>query len=233
MTQIKNVVPEADWATGLKVWAKFSDYSHYVSPQPQPLWTSQTAEKDSQEENVTEGSDMSAIRDMGDNSDAAKDTSAVRETNDDSDAAKDATSVRETSDDSDAAKDATSVRETSDDSDAAKDATSVQETSNDSDTKKPKIIDSSLPSFRATCYRSGGKHIFQSPQAACNFGGAVQDYFGWNVNLTKFNVEVVLIVENQHMYVGIALTKESMHHRNIVEFGPTTLRATIAYNMLR
>jgi 23S rRNA G2445 N2-methylase RlmL len=35
------------------------------------------------------------------------------------------------------------------------------------------------------------------------------------------------------MYYGIALTKESKHHRNINFFGPTTLRATICYNMLR
>jgi 23S rRNA G2445 N2-methylase RlmL len=35
------------------------------------------------------------------------------------------------------------------------------------------------------------------------------------------------------MYYGIALTKESKHRRNINFFGPTTLRATICYNMLR
>lgn len=35
------------------------------------------------------------------------------------------------------------------------------------------------------------------------------------------------------MYYGIALTKESKHHRNINFFGPTTLRATICYNLLR
>jgi 23S rRNA G2445 N2-methylase RlmL len=35
------------------------------------------------------------------------------------------------------------------------------------------------------------------------------------------------------MYYGITLTKESKHHRNINFFGPTTLRATICYSMLR
>ena len=39
-------------------------------------------------------------------------------------------------------------------------------------------------------YRTGEKHVFQSPQAACHFGGCVQDYFGWNVNLKQFDIEV-------------------------------------------
>lgn len=34
-------------------------------------------------------------------------------------------------------------------------------------------------------------------------------------------------------YVCFALTKESMHRRNIAHFGPTTLRATHCYNILR
>ena len=35
------------------------------------------------------------------------------------------------------------------------------------------------------------------------------------------------------MRLGISLTKESLHRRNIANFGPTTLRPTIAYCMLR
>lgn len=87
--------------------------------------------------------------------------------------------------------------------------------------------------FRATCYRSGAKHIFESPQAARSFGGALQDYFNWKVDLTNFDLEAVLTIENRHVYVSISLTKQSLHRRNIASFGPTTLRPTIAYGMLR
>jgi 23S rRNA G2445 N2-methylase RlmL len=44
---------------------------------------------------------------------------------------------------------------------------------------------------------------------------------------------VCLFLSPDSMYYGITLTKQSKHHRNINFFGPTTLRATICYNMLR
>lgn len=93
-----------------------------------------------------------------------------------------------------------------------------------------------IPAFRATCYRSNklnSKHIFQSPQAASAFGGSINDHFGWIVDLKNFDIEVVLTIEDNHVYVSISLTKESLHRRNITHFGPTVLRPTIAYNMLR
>lgn len=90
-----------------------------------------------------------------------------------------------------------------------------------------------LPKFRSTCYRSHGKHSFQSQQASANFGGAVHDYFRWNVDLKHHDIECVLIVEGSHVYAGIQLTRQSLHRRHIVKFGATTLRPTIAYNMLR
>ncbi|ELT94984.1 hypothetical protein CAPTEDRAFT_229121 [Capitella teleta] len=90
-----------------------------------------------------------------------------------------------------------------------------------------------LPKFRATCYRSHGKHSFQSPQAAAAFGGVINDYFAWNVDLENHNINAVLIVEGSNMYAAIELTKTSLHKRHIVKFGYTTLRGTIAYNMLR
>ena len=104
--------------------------------------------------------------------------------------------------------------------------------------KKRCASDLDLPTFRATCYRSSApgsniKHIFQSPQAAAAFGGSINDHFGWQVDLKNFDVEVVLTVEDKHVYVALALTRESLHKRNIAHFGPTTLRPTIAYNMLQ
>lgn len=90
-----------------------------------------------------------------------------------------------------------------------------------------------LLSFRATCYRSGQNHSFTSMEAAASFGGAINDTFHWKVDLTSFDVEVVLYVNNEKVYSCISLTRESLHHRNLSYFGPTSLRATIAHNMLR
>ena len=104
---------------------------------------------------------------------------------------------------------------------------------NEPKTKKRRVeLDPDMPSFRVTCHRTG-KHSFQSPQAACLFGGAVQDYFQWNVNLKEYDLEVVLDIRGNEVSVLIALTTESLHRRLLTKFGPTSLRATIAYGMLR
>ncbi|KAF6101395.1 THUMP domain containing 3 [Phyllostomus discolor] len=87
--------------------------------------------------------------------------------------------------------------------------------------------------FRVTCNRAGEKHCFSSNEAARDFGGAVQDYFKWKADMTNFDVEVLLNIHNNEIIVGIALTEESLHRRNITHFGPTTLRSTLAYGMLR
>jgi len=103
----------------------------------------------------------------------------------------------------------------------------------ESNVKKEKIWNPLMPSFRATCYRSGkGMHKFGSPDAAVVFGSAIQDYFGWNVKMKQQDIEVVLFIVETHVYVTIALTRESLYRRNLNSFGPTTLRPTIAYNML-
>ncbi|KAJ8409334.1 hypothetical protein AAFF_G00235320 [Aldrovandia affinis] len=90
-----------------------------------------------------------------------------------------------------------------------------------------------LLKFRVTCNRAGDKHTFTSNEAARDFGGAVQDFFLWKPDMTKFDVEVLLNIHNNEMVIGIALTEESLHRRNITHFGPTTLRSTLAYGMLR
>lgn len=87
--------------------------------------------------------------------------------------------------------------------------------------------------FRVTCNRVGEKHSFSSNEAARDFGGAVQEHFQWKADMTKFDVEVLLNIHNNEVVVGIALTEESLHRRNITHFGPTTLRSTLAYGMLR
>ncbi|XP_072454683.1 tRNA (guanine(6)-N(2))-methyltransferase THUMP3 isoform X2 [Notamacropus eugenii] len=93
--------------------------------------------------------------------------------------------------------------------------------------------ESQVLKFRVTCNRAGENHSFTSNEAARDFGGAVQDYFKWKADMTNFDVEVLLNVHNNEIVVGIALTEESLHRRNITHFGPTTLRSTLAYGMLR
>lgn len=45
--------------------------------------------------------------------------------------------------------------------------------------------------------------------------------------------QVLLNIHNDEVVIGIALTEESLHRRNISHFGPTTLRSTLCYGMLR
>ena len=111
------------------------------------------------------------------------------------------------------------------------------ETEENEESKKPRTRinpwDPTKPAFRVTCNRHGDHHNFDSMTAAANFGGAIYRYFGWNVEMTKFDIEVMLNIEDEEVTVGIGLTRESLHRRNIGHFGPTTLRPTICYNMLR
>lgn len=49
--------------------------------------------------------------------------------------------------------------------------------------------------FRVTCNRAGDKHSFTSNDAARDFGGAVQEFFQWKADMTRFDVEVSLKVQ--------------------------------------
>jgi tRNA G10 N-methylase Trm11 len=87
--------------------------------------------------------------------------------------------------------------------------------------------------FRATCTRHGRKHSFTSQEAAKHFGAGLAQYFGWKVKLKQPDIEVLLDISGDSATVGLALTREAKFRRNIAQFGPTTLRATIAYGLLR
>lgn len=87
--------------------------------------------------------------------------------------------------------------------------------------------------FRVTCTRGGRKHRFTSQDAAKHFGAGLARCFGWKVQLKQADVEVLLVVSGNSVTVGVALTRQAKFKRNIAHFGPTTLRATIAYGMLR
>ncbi|XP_012781387.1 tRNA (guanine(6)-N2)-methyltransferase THUMP3 isoform X2 [Ochotona princeps] len=110
------------------------------------------------------------------------------------------------------------------------DSVSCQE---ENDERAKEEMDPQVLKFRVTCNRAGEKHCFTSNEAARDFGGAVQEYFKWKADMTNFDVEVLLNIHDSEVVVGIALTEESLHRRNITHFGPTTLRSTLAYGMLR
>ncbi|XP_069592311.1 tRNA (guanine(6)-N2)-methyltransferase THUMP3 isoform X1 [Ranitomeya imitator] len=107
------------------------------------------------------------------------------------------------------------------------------DTSDDAESNDSSPDVSNILKFRVTCNRAGDKHSFTSNEAARDFGGAVQEHFLWKADMTNFDVEVLLNISYNEMLVGIALTEESLHRRNITHFGPTTLRSTLAYGMLR
>ncbi|KAF7250111.1 THUMP domain-containing protein 3 [Varanus komodoensis] len=118
-------------------------------------------------------------------------------------------------------------------SDSKEELLSNGEHENESGDCKKCEIEAQKLKFRVTCNRAGDKHSFKSNEAARDFGGAVQDFFQWKADMTNFDVEVLLNIHNNEVVVGIALTEESLHRRNITHFGPTTLRSTLAYGMLR
>nr|XP_003700964.1 PREDICTED: THUMP domain-containing protein 3-like isoform X2 [Megachile rotundata] len=86
--------------------------------------------------------------------------------------------------------------------------------------------------YRVTCERTG-KHTFESADVARAIGGELQDKYLWLVDLSAYYLEVVCKVTNNELVTQLRVTHESKHRRNITCFGPTTLRATICYNLLR
>ncbi|KAM8913771.1 tRNA (guanine(6)-N(2))-methyltransferase THUMP3 isoform 1-T2 [Spinachia spinachia] len=112
----------------------------------------------------------------------------------------------------------------------AESAAAMETSTTDSEEAEPAA---KLLKFRVTCNRAGDRHSFSSNEAARDFGGAVQEFFQWKADMTKFDIEVLLNIHNEEMVIGIALTEESLHRRNISHFGPTTLRSTLCYGMLR
>ena len=86
--------------------------------------------------------------------------------------------------------------------------------------------------FRVTCHRNG-KHTFSSMEAAKYIGSGVKGYFGWNVDLENFDIEILAFIEDFQITIAVKLSEESKHNRNVKFFGPTTLRATTSYCMLK
>ena len=88
-------------------------------------------------------------------------------------------------------------------------------------------------SFRVTCTRVGPKTCYSSVDAARVLGSGIVSCFNWSVDLRNPDIEVLLKLNEKGAVVAVALTREAKYKRNIVHFGPTTLRATIGYGLLR
>jgi len=87
--------------------------------------------------------------------------------------------------------------------------------------------------FRVTCTRSGTNHCVSSMDVAKHFGSGIVLMFGWKVKLVDPDIEVLVSIVDNDCVVSVALTQDSRHIRNITHFGPTTLRSTIAYGLVR
>jgi len=92
-----------------------------------------------------------------------------------------------------------------------------------------------LPKFRVTGFRSGPKtrHAFTSVEAAKIFGGKFQEIFQWPVSLKEFDVELIIAIDCDVKIMMTLSGRQGMHHRNITNFGATTLRSTICHCLLR
>jgi len=89
-----------------------------------------------------------------------------------------------------------------------------------------------LPSFRVTGERVG-THAFTSQQAAAHLGGGIVRARGWPVSLKGYDVEFRLAIAGSHAWVGVALTRVSLHRRGGIVPGRAPLKATVAYGLVR
>ncbi|XP_076277200.1 tRNA (guanine(6)-N(2))-methyltransferase THUMP3 [Lasioglossum baleicum] len=96
-----------------------------------------------------------------------------------------------------------------------------------SETKEDELL-----RYRVTCERTGN-HSCESGEIARVIGGELQDKYRWLVDLTTYYLEIVCKLTNDELVTHLRVTHESKHRRNITCFGPTTLRATVCYNLLQ
>lgn len=70
---------------------------------------------------------------------------------------------------------------------------------------KTKNCDSDIR-FCSRCIRDG-KHMFSSQDVCLAMGEQVLDKYSWKVDLSKMNLEVVSIISDQHIIIGINISK--------------------------
>ncbi|MEM2940428.1 MAG: THUMP domain-containing protein [Thermoproteota archaeon] len=87
--------------------------------------------------------------------------------------------------------------------------------------------------FRVTSQRIG-EHAFTSVQVQKYAGQALVEKYGRKVSLKSFDTNIVCDVIGSKCYVGVQLTRESLHKRFERPFNhPATIKAPLAYGMLR
>ncbi|XP_053376777.1 tRNA (guanine(6)-N2)-methyltransferase THUMP3-like [Mercenaria mercenaria] len=259
LQRLRNLVGSVDWPAGLNIWRKFFSFEHGVADYPAEITTDFGEVIIPPPRQVTEGEKKSK-RSRKRNKKKKKfenksDEKDVKQTDEGSKSVdseigdteridNDKVTEEQQEKENNAKSEGVSQAETDMSSNKHSKSDERLETSKEEEkestetvTKKPRVRENPwnpmMPSFRVTCYRVGDKHNFDSMTAAANFGGAIYRYFGWNVKMTEFDIEVILGIDDQEVTVSLGLTKESLHRRNITHFGPTTLRPTIAYGMLR
>lgn len=212
MTRLRNLVLNVDWTNGLKVWHRVFSFSHPIKDVP---------------DTIPEGFGLPMLSDDLPANQKSKNQGKGRSNNT---APKSMANVQGDEDGDKAAPEHPSMN--------ANNAGSTDVVTDEDKDEPPARVkltthNPDMPSFRVTCNRTGDRHNFSSMLAAANFGGAVHDYFNWNVDMKNFDIEVIVNIDDKIVSVCLALTRASLHNRNLSSFGPTTLRPTIAHNMLR
>jgi tRNA (guanine6-N2)-methyltransferase len=86
------------------------------------------------------------------------------------------------------------------------------------------------PSFRVTAQRQGS-HDYNSQQIAAAAGAGVNTATGWAVDLTDFDYEIMVEVEQERCLMGLRLSSRALHKRSRVVHGLASLNPTAAYAM--
>lgn len=87
--------------------------------------------------------------------------------------------------------------------------------------------------FRVICNCNGQGYFFDFMGVVFNFGGVVYNYFYWNVFMKQFDIEVILNIEGNEVFVCLVLICESLYCWYIIVFGLIVFRVIYVYNMLR
>lgn len=259
LQRLRTLVGLVDWSSGLQVWRKFFTFEHEVVDRPLETFTdygevvmsvptpaasgeklSRTQKKKKRRKNKTGDKDKQQEKQSNDNKEELINLKAECTDSQNTDLNLDGMDIKvKTGPTSEKNVSENKVCKSETDTKECRPVESAEtmQENGGCTAKKPRVRENpwnpNMPSFRVTCIRVGENHTFDSMTAASNFGGAIYRYFGWNVKMTEFDIEVFLCIEDKKVTVSIGLTRESLHRRNITHFGPTTLRPTIAHSMLR
>ncbi|XP_071134481.1 tRNA (guanine(6)-N(2))-methyltransferase THUMP3-like [Mytilus edulis] len=254
MGRLRELVRSVDWETGLRAWREVFTFKQPINSKPdvipvelgEPVLSSRI-HKPKKGDNVVKKSKRQKMKERMEKKKEERKKFAQNKISSENNVAdkdnvtmvtglEDIKNLDKTSERLENSKEEEKVEKKKDN---VQEAETADDTKPDSNTepmaKRPKLTEYSpdKPAFRVTCHRTGLNHSFDSMGAQSNFGAAVYNYFKWNVSMKEFDIEVMLYIDSDDVRVGLALTRQSLHRRHTIAFGPTTLRPTIAYNMLR